>query len=40
MLQQERIGDHLEALRLAFDGLMRSVWCASVGIVRDTSKFA
>jgi hypothetical protein len=39
MLQQERIDDHQEALRLAFNGLMRSVWCAMIGIVTDTSNF-
>ena len=39
MLQLERINDHEEALRLAFNGLMRSVWCAMIGIVTDNSKF-
>jgi hypothetical protein len=39
MLQQERIDDHQEALRLAFNGLARSLWCAMIGIVTDTSNF-
>jgi hypothetical protein len=39
LLQQERIDDHQEALRLAFNGLARSLWCAMIGIVTDTSNF-
>jgi hypothetical protein len=39
MLQQERIDDHQEALRLAFNGLARTLWCAMIGIVTDTSNF-
>jgi hypothetical protein len=40
MLQQERINDHQEALRLAFDGLSRSIWSAMIGIVRDVTNYA
>lgn len=40
MLQQERINDEQDALRVALQSFRRTLWCAMVGIITDTSNYA